>query len=141
MTVIGNPTAHIDRILGATESGELTLVSQTDDGLVLESRLDEAYYEQMWRERGFNEEQLAEIRKGFFLRDDMEVGSSFGIPFYGDLNAIELIIRVHINTAGLESRQDVVIRTATGEYVVVGRTDVQQAVVDAIPPEVIALSR
>lgn len=144
-SVIGDPMHQVNRLLGALRTGELVPVALREDGLVLEARHDEAYYERVFFDssrtgREWTEDQKAEIRKGFFQRNHME-NDTFAIPFYGDLNAVEVVIRVHVSSAGLETRQEIVVRTEAGEFVTVGRTEADQAIVDAIPQEVIDLAR
>ena len=145
LSVVGDPTAHIDRYLEALASGEVIVAGLSDSDLILESRHDEAYYERVFFSesrlgRDLTEEQKAEFRKSFFQRNQMENESSFNVPFYGDLNAVELIVRQHINSDGLYNKQETVIRNEAGEYILVGSSEADRAIVDAIPPEVIALT-
>jgi hypothetical protein len=140
MNVIGDPMERVQHFRQAVASGQTVVAGLTESELLLESVYDEAYYERVLiAGRDFTEEQKEARRKSFFQRDMSPQG--FAVPYYGDLNAVALVIQSYIDVQGLESRRVQTIRTEEGQSVIVQSSVTHHEVVDAIPQEVIALMR
>ena len=141
MKVIGDNAGRAQQFLTGIRTGEITVVGQTQSGILLEEMHDQAFYERVLIEgRGLTEEQKEARRAKFFQRDMSPDG--FGVPYYGDLNAVALVTHLNIDAKGMTTHQETRIRTQTGETIVVASSIVtNHEVVDAIPPEVIALTR
>ncbi len=145
MHVIGDPEGRIQGYIEALQTGEIVPVSQTVSEVVVESVLDQAHFEdtivgRMEERRELTEEEKQSIRDCFFQRCMTEPGS-YAVPFYGDLGAVASILRLVIDSDGMVTHQETTIETETGERIVVQSSRVEAAVVDEIPPEVIALTR
>lgn len=141
----GDPAERTQRYIEALQSGEIEEVSQTASELIVESVHDEAYYErvfitEMETRRPFTEEQKQSTRDCFFQKC-MTGDREFAVPFYGDLNASVVTIRMVFDETGTQTAQEMSIVTESGERIVVQSSRSELEIVDAIPQEVIDLAR